>query len=106
MRKHVLLLKKCINLITKNKSKLFLDFYLPDSNIYIECQGRQHFIPVSAFGGDEGFIETQKRDIVKYKKCKEHGLKPLYFSSKKWKYFNGEKIINDKNELINKIKNG
>ena len=88
----------------RNKTKLSLDFYLPKYNIFIECQGRQHFIPVSTFGGEKGFEETKKRDLIKYQKCIEHGIIPLYYSNKKWKYCNGEKTINDLNKLIDKIK--
>ena len=42
-----------------------LDFYLPDYDIAIECQGRQHFIPVDAFGGEMGFEDTVIRDKTK-----------------------------------------
>ena len=37
----------------KYKNNLYLDFYLPDYNIAIECQGEQHFEPVEHFGGKE-----------------------------------------------------
>lgn len=32
-----------------------LDFYLPEYNVGIECQGIQHFEPVAYFGGNDGF---------------------------------------------------
>ena len=35
----------------KNERNLELDFYLPDYNIGIECQGGQHFEPNDFFGG-------------------------------------------------------
>jgi hypothetical protein len=44
---------------------LSLDFFLPIYNIFIECQGRQHFTPVFAFGPEDGFIETQKKRCAK-----------------------------------------
>jgi len=90
----------------KNKSQLFIDFYLPKHHIFIECQGRQHFVPVSIFGGKKGFKETQLRDSIKYNECKKHGIKPIYYSNKKWEYCNGEKTINDLNKILNIIKNG
>jgi hypothetical protein len=34
---------------------LSYDFFLPDFNLLIEYQGRQHFIPVERFGGEETF---------------------------------------------------
>ena len=88
-------------------SPLKLDFFLPDYNIFIECQGRQHFLPVKCYGGEEGFELTQKRDIKKYKLCLEHGLKPLYYG-KKWKTFNNEIMIDNEQKLLEKIfeKNG
>ena len=39
-----------------------LDFYLPDYNIAIECQGSQHFEPNEFFGGEKSFNEQVKRD--------------------------------------------
>ena len=92
----------------KYKMPLSLDFFLPKYNIFIECQGRQHFTPVFAFGSENGFIETQKRDVQKYKKCKEHGIIPIYYSKvKNWEKFLGEDIITNEEELIKKIhKNG
>lgn len=64
-----------------NKKFLHLDFYLPEYNIAIECQGIQHFKPIDIFGGEEGFKNTQIRDKIKYDLCKEHGIKILYFSN-------------------------
>ena len=87
----------------KYNGKLRLDFFLPQYNAFIECQGRQHFIPVDAFGGENGFKETEKRDDVKYRKCIENNITPIYFSDKKWDYFNGEKTVKNENELIKKI---
>lgn len=41
-------------------NKQSLDFYLPDYNIAIECQGEQHFLPVKHFGGKERYLDTLK----------------------------------------------
>lgn len=84
----------------------FLTFFLPEYNMFIECQGRQHFIPVDAFGGKNGFDLTIKRDKAKYSKCLSMGIKPIYYSTTKWKAFLNEKIIHNEEELINKLKNG
>lgn len=43
-------------------NKQSLDFYLPQYNIIIECQGEQHFKPVKYFGGVNRFIDTIERD--------------------------------------------
>lgn len=48
--------KKC-----KYKRQLPFDFYLPDSNICIEYDGEQHFIPIKHFGGKKRLIEQQKK---------------------------------------------
>ena len=56
-----------------------LDFYLPDYNIAIECQGEQHFKPVEHFGGIDSYEITKKRDKLKYELCKENDIKLFYF---------------------------
>ena len=81
-----------------------LDFYLPDYDIGIECQGRQHFIPVEKFGGEEGFKDTQIRDALKKKQCEKHNIKILYFTElKKYSDFMGEKLVKTKDNLIESI---
>ena len=82
-----------------------LDYYLPEYNIAIEYQGRQHFKPISVFGGEESYRKTVERDEKKFKKCKEHGIKLYYISFEKDlpdTYL--DKIYTDVNELINEIK--
>ena len=39
----------------KSEGKLKCDFFLPDYNLVIEYNGRQHYETVKAFGGDEEF---------------------------------------------------
>lgn len=63
------------------KKKLFLDFYLPDYSVAIECQGKQHFVPVDLFGGEKFFEKTMERDHMKYELCERHGIDLLYFSN-------------------------
>ena len=52
----------------KYKNNLFLDFYLPEHNIAIECQGGQHFKSVDYFGGENEFKLIQERDKTKISK--------------------------------------
>jgi hypothetical protein len=81
-----------------------LDFYLPDYDISIECQGRQHFMPVEKFGGEGGFKDTQIRDTLKKKQCEKHNIKILYFTElKKYSDFMGEKLVKTKDKLIESI---
>ena len=61
----------------KNKHKLPFDFYLPDYNICIEFDGRQHFESVLDFGGDEQLKKTQQNDKIKNNYCKENNIKLL-----------------------------
>jgi len=73
-----------------------LDFYLPDYNLGIECQGEQHFSPVD-FGnkGEEytlnAFKNNISRDLKKYLKCKKNGVEIVYYCNKS-NLVNGEYI--------------
>ena len=81
--------------------KQTLDFYLPDYNIAIECQGIQHFKPVEYFGGEEMFKKQRIRDYEKFKLCIQNNIKIFYYSNiKNVSYF--EKIYNDINILFQK----
>lgn len=63
--------------------KYSIDFYLPDYNIGIECQGGQHFSPCSIFGGEERFKLQIERDLRKKQLCEENGVKLLYYTNVK-----------------------
>lgn len=60
--------------------KKHLDFYLPEYNVAIECQGIQHFKPIEFFGGENGFKELIKRDELKKELCFNHHIKLIYFN--------------------------
>lgn len=93
----------------KYKQKLKLDFYLPDHNVAIECQGIQHFVPTyynkkqyeDKDNVEHAFNIGLERDEVKYNLCEEHNIKIFYFSTlkKDYKY----KLYNDVNKLITDI---
>jgi very-short-patch-repair endonuclease len=51
------------------------DFYLPDTNTFIEFHGVQHYRPVEYFGGKEAFIKNKKRDLRKKMLVEEIGGK-------------------------------
>ena len=55
-----------------------LDFYLPQYNIAIECQGEQHFKSVDHFGGEKEFQKILRRDKIKKQKCDSNKLKICY----------------------------
>lgn len=80
---------------------LHLDFYLPDYDIAIECQGIQHFQPVEFWGGEDGLENTKKRDQVKKELCESKGIKMLYFSNLGIRY--PYPVIEDQASLIKMI---
>lgn len=93
------------------KRKLSLDFYLPELNIAIECQGIQHFEPTNFFGSlktkDEQntkFEEIIQRDKLKKELCESHNIKLLYFTDLDKEIFLGEKLIKDENELLTYVR--
>ena len=90
----------------KNKKLLRLDFYLPDYNIAIECQGIQHFKPVDCFGGEQSYEKLKKIDKIKYDLCLKHNIKLIYFVKHKKEYYIDNNIyinniFKNKKELLN-----
>ena len=78
-----------------------LDFYLPDYNIGVECQGIQHFESVEYFGGNKGFKKTLERDKRKKALCEKHDVKLLYFGdTPNYNTFLGEAVHDDVQYLI------
>jgi len=55
-----------------------LDVYFPDLNIALEYQGKQHDEPVEYFGGNEAYLNQQKRDKKKKAKCDKNNCKLIY----------------------------
>lgn len=60
----------------KNILPLPFDFYLPEHNICIEYDGKQHF-KKSTWYDDEGLKEIQKRDLIKTEYCIDNKIKLL-----------------------------
>ncbi len=63
------------------KRKMYLDFFIPEYGVAIECQGEQHFSPTELFGGEDSYKLLIKRDETKRKLCEEHNITVLYFSN-------------------------
>jgi very-short-patch-repair endonuclease len=95
-RKNITYIYACDKKHFKWLGRQHLDFYLPDYNIAVECQGEQHFVPKDFFGGEEGLIKRKKLDDEKYEKCKENGITLLYF-------YENNKFEKENNETIKKI---
>ena len=83
--------------------KQSLDFYLPEHNIAIECQGEQHFYPVDFGFNDEkkakiNFLKIQENDLKKKILCLENNINLIYYANSKFQknkeIWSIEKIIN------------
>lgn len=93
------------------KCKQFLDFYLPEYNIVIECQGEQHFKVVDFFKNSKDLKHIFILDENKNKQCKDNGIKVFYYTNEKFLLHNNVelKIYNKENtfftleDLLNKI---
>ncbi len=92
--------QKTFDWLTYNGT-LFLDFYLPDYDIAIECQGIQHFEPIEYFGGAEGLARTKTRDAIKRDLCEQKGIHMLYFSNLGIRY--PYHVIEDPERLLKAI---
>lgn len=79
----------------KYKNTLPFDFYLPEFNVLIEFQGKQHYVPRKQFGGEDAFRELKRRDRIKYQYALENGYTFIEI-----KYSD---IQNISNILINKL---
>lgn len=58
----------------KNIRSLYFDFYLPEHNVLIEYDGRQHFEPVKHFGGEKMFNMIRMRDGIKNRYCEDNNI--------------------------------
>jgi very-short-patch-repair endonuclease len=90
------------------------DFYIPNKNILIECQGEQHFIDIPFFSKKYSFKQRVKNDIIKYQYAQKKGYKIFYLiPSKKYswnnKQFEGiykkERIFFSSKKMIDYIMN-
>jgi very-short-patch-repair endonuclease len=55
--------------------ELRFDFYLPELNICIEYNGKQHYESIEYFGGETRYKEQIIKDNIKRKYCSENGIK-------------------------------
>lgn len=58
----------------KDRRKLPFDFYIPELNICIEYDGKQHFEAIDRFGGEEGLKIRQLHDKIKTDYCKNNNI--------------------------------
>lgn len=94
-------LHKWFSWLNNGKSHKSLDFYLPDYNVAIECQGEQHFKPIEYFGGKEKYDTQVKNDLEKFELCKQNGINIKYYSNLNEKC--GYYVYQDIHKLIESI---
>jgi hypothetical protein len=68
--------------ISINGVKLPFDFYVPDFNLIIEFDGKQHFEPVSIFGGEESFKTLKINDEIRNQWCLKSRINLIRISYK------------------------
>ena len=85
--------KKFSDLLGVGGGNLSYDFYLPNHNMLIECQGEQHERPIEYFGGEEQFAIQQEHDRRKREYAVNNGYKLLEI----W-YYDYDKI----EEILNR----
>lgn len=79
------------------------DFYLPQANLIIECQGKQHF-GEGGWSKDYNFTQQYETDKKKNDFCKEKGVNIIYFTHfKNTKDYFGD-IYKDEFQLMGAIK--
>lgn len=81
----------------KNILPLLFDFYLPEYNICVEFNGRQHYESISHFGGEQQLLKQQKNDKIKMEYCNKNNI-PLIII----KY--DDKNLEDKLRQFNVVK--
>jgi|GEM_PF-6435276 len=60
--------------------RLEIDIFVPEFRLAIEYQGKQHFEPIKAWGGQEAYERGKERDERKRKLCAENGIQLIEFT--------------------------
>lgn len=63
------------DLVGLGGKKLSYDFYIPEYNLLIEYQGKQHKQPIEYFGGEETFKRQKEHDKRKREYAFQHNIK-------------------------------
>ncbi len=88
----------------KHINVLSFDFYLPEYNLCIEYNGRQHYESVGYFGGEKTFKYVVKNDQIKKDYCQNNNINLLIIkydqdiNEELDKYF--ENILYSRNKLL------
>lgn len=73
------------------KYGFYFDFYLPEKNIFIEFDGKQHYEPIEYFGGIKKFEYQKHRDMLKEELFK--GNNEILIRIPYWNIKNIEEIL-------------
>lgn len=85
--------------LVKKKPFVFIDFYLPEHNIFIEYNGKQHYEYVPYFHkSPDDFTKQQTRDNNVRSYCEQNGIKLIEIPY----YLNPYKVFELLNASINK----
>ena len=85
----------------KHINPLAFDFYIEESNLLIEYDGRQHYKSIEYFGGEKSLNEIKLRDNIKneFAKRKDFNFIRIPYTIKK-------EVLNIISEAISSINNG
>ena len=83
--------------------KQSFDFFLPNYNVAIECQGIQHYKPITFFGGEDNFRQQQERDKRKEFLAKTNNIKLIKYTEVKC--CEDVNTFTDLNLILNELKN-
>lgn len=84
----------------RNINRLKFDFYLPNLNVCIEYDGKQHYYPIdfskklTQVEKEEVFIKSKERDMKKTKYCLENNI--ILIRVPYWEFDNLEKYLEEK----------
>lgn len=79
--------------------KLRIDFYLPNHNVAIEANGKQHYEPILMFGGQKSFEESNKRYNIKVEYFKKNNIKLIEIPYNKNSFYEIENILKE-NDIV------
>lgn len=63
-----------LNVNFSSRNHVYIDFYIPSKNLFIEYNGKQHYIPVERFGGTAKLIDQQLRDNELRNYCHDNNI--------------------------------
>lgn len=94
--------------------KKTIDFYVPLYDLYVECQGEQHFMDTDFGNHKKSYAERVKLDDEKYKAVIENGSKMFYYTVTEYyhkdkaeadfSFYKDKMLFMDVKEMVQKIK--